>query len=176
MITLLVPQASARSCGRRVDVGDRRRRPPPGAGPTFSLGAAGKLGVERLEDGVTHDAVELGGAADRVVDAADAAGGGIGGAVGAMLALPERMIGVGHGRAQEVAGDAQPRVGPVVDGDRLQLVDAGVELRDRVRIEVLPEHEVAAQVEFVFLLGRQLVVHTTLRKRRLVSFTGRWRR
>ena len=103
-------------------------------------------------------------AADRVVDAADAAGGGIGGAVGAMLALPERMLGVGHGRAQEVAGDAQPRVGLVVDGDRLQLVDTGVELRDRVRIEVLTEHEVAAQVELVFLM-RAMPRRVTARRR-----------
>ena len=63
--------------------------------------AAGQLGVDGVEDGVADDAVELGGAADRLVDAADAAGGGIRGAVGAMLALPERMLGVGHGRAQK---------------------------------------------------------------------------
>ena len=98
--------------------------------------AAGELAVDGLHHRVAHDAVELRGSAQGVVDPPDAAGPGVGAPVRAVLPLPERVLRVGHGRGQEIAGDPEPGVGVVVDGDRLELVDAGVELRHRLLVVV----------------------------------------
>ena len=118
-------------------------------------GAAGQFGVDGPEHRVPDDGVEAGGAADGVIDAADAAGLRIGRAVVAVPPLPVRVLGVPVGGAEVIAGDTELLVLVVVDGDGLKLVDAGVKLGDGVGVVVVSENEVASQVEFVLLFVGQ---------------------
>eukprot|EP01046_Picozoa_sp_COSAG06_P062649 COSAG06_NODE_14221_length_1178_cov_0.947173_1_plen_207_part_10 len=84
--------------------------------------AAGESLVDLSQDRVAHDAVEARGAADGVVDAE-----GRRAALAAWL-LPDLVVRIvlrhGEGRMR----DPQPRILGMLDGDRLELVDAAVKL------------------------------------------------
>lgn len=115
---------------------------------------AGELGVDAVEVRVGDDRVPERRAADAHVDAThrldsralgfrqrDAVD-----VVRVQARRPEGVARILHRGGEAVRRDADRSVGLEVDRDRLELVDAGVELRNLRRREVLPEHQEAAQV------------------------------
>ena len=75
--------------------------------------------------------------------------------VGAMFALPHRMLRVLHRRGQKIAGNAEFLIGLVFDGNRLEFVDSGVKFRHGRHVVMSFEYKVALEVQFVTPLGRQ---------------------
>ena len=110
--------------------------------------------MDIFEHGIAHDDVEFVGAANRMFDLPNAWRFG---AAFRTITSPEFVLRIGHRGSQMQASHTKLPIGIVVDGNGLQFVDALMQLSHDVRIVVIPQDDIAFDIELVLLFGCQLV-------------------